>query len=153
MSSREDASPSRQDNDDSVTKTIAKLERLSEAAVRAMSLRDWDFTKTAEAKELLEHISPDWSAQFDNYADPLSFADQVLAHRKFMEQNQTAYYEIQSIFTDIVPGADHASVFLQIDIRQIGNTTIHGFSEFKWQLIDCEWIWYHHIATRGMLCI
>lgn len=127
----------------------AELERLSAAAVTAMSQRDWEFTQTSEAREVLEHIAPDWTATFDNYPDRLNFSEQIAAHQKFMQANPTTYYQLQSMSTVLAPAGKEASVFLEIDIRDSKGMTIRGQSEFRWRYSKGKWLWYYHLAMRG----
>ena len=128
----------------------AELERLSAAAVATINQQDWEFAKTPQSREVLEHVAPDYSAHFDNYPGKLSFAEQVSAHRRLFEENPKAKYEIQSISTIIAEGANEASVFMQIDIRGISDMTVGGFSEFRWRREGHRWVWYRDIAMRGM---
>lgn len=127
----------------------ADLERMSAAAVIAMSQRDWTFSQTPEAQDLLAHVAPDWIAMFDNYPNPLRFSEQVAAHQKFMDENPTAYYIVQSISTVFSASGNEASVFLEIDIKNLNGITIAGQSEFRWRREGKKWLWYYHLGMRG----
>lgn len=132
------------------TNTAAELERLSAAAVIAMSRRDWSLNKSPEAKEVLEHIDPDWSADFDNYPEPLTFSEQIAAHRQLFAEHPLGYYEIRNISVDLDEAAGVGSVFLAIDIKGVDNLTFRGFSEFRWRRNGGRWLWFYHQAMRGM---
>lgn len=128
---------------------VADLERLSAAAVSAMSQRDWTFSQTPAAQEVLAYIAPDWTASFDNYPEPLNLSEQVAAHKKFMDENPTAYYQVQSMSTVLSESGNEASVFLEIDIKMANAITIAGQSEFRWRREGKKWLWYYHLGMRS----
>ena len=125
-----------------------EVQRLSAQAVAAMSRRDWNFTQTPKAWEILEHVAPNWTARFDNHPGYLTFVDQTTAHRLLIEESPTLYYQIESMYS-IVAESKEAGVFLQIDIKNVNNMTICGFSEFRWRWSGSCWAWYYHLAMRG----
>ena len=114
-----------------------------------MSCRDWAFNNSPEAREVLEHIAPDWTATFDTYPDTLNLSEQIAAHKSLMDENPTGYYELQSMSTVVSPSGKKASVFLEIDIKLANGITIPGQSEFRWRRQGEKWLWYYHLGMRG----
>lgn len=138
-----------QRSDSKDAETVAYLERLSAAAVNAMSQRDWDFTKTPEAREVYQHIASDHSADFDAYPQRLTFAETIEAHRQFMQANPGAYYEVKNMTTDLTKDSRHAKIFLTISMLGMADgVSVEGIGEFRWRYTN-DWYWYGHVAMRG----
>lgn len=133
------------------TNTVAaELERLSAAAVIAMSRRDWSFNKSPEAKEVLEHIDPDWTADFDNYPKSLTFPEQITAHRQLFAEHPLSYYELGGITSHVDEATGIGSVYLEVDIKGPDNLIIRGLSEFRWRRDGVKWLWFYNRAMRGI---
>lgn len=131
-------------------KVAVELERLSAAAVHAINQRDFALNKTAEAKEVLQHVAPDFSGTSDGILGNVTLAELIEERRQFFLEHPQAYCDLKAMSTTIDPDGRTASVHLYVDIAGMETVTIPGMSEFRWRWTDGRWLWFHHIGMRGV---
>ena len=130
--------------------TIAtELARRSQYFITVYNKRDFDL-QSYEARELIDHLSLDWEAQFDHHLHPISFDEQLQEWRHMAKEDPGMFLEVREIHAEVQMKLGIASVYMQVRATNVQRLQMQATCEFKWEFVTEKWMCYYYVAFRGL---
>jgi hypothetical protein len=132
------------------------LERLSRALVNALNEHDFDFNQSPEAQEVLACISPHFKADMDTQPQSLTWDEQIASWKERAGVHPDVRFEVKQVSSDVNERSGVAKVYMDMEVRGLGNVTLHAMNELRWRKMHGKWLYAMFInmlmSTRLDLC-
>ncbi|TKA70704.1 hypothetical protein B0A55_07356 [Friedmanniomyces simplex] len=131
--------------------TTSELERLSSAFVHILNDHDFDF-RTPAAQELQAHLSSNFRAHLDTYAqdsEPVTLAEQIAKWRQRAQENPEVKFRILHTMATVDEGKGRASVYVEMEVSGISDVKLQAMNELNWECVGGVWLCYYIIGMRG----
>jgi hypothetical protein len=127
----------------------ALLERLSVAMVDVIvNQRDFD-CETAEAQEVVAHLSPNWKSDMDTQAKGLDWTSQLASWKERAKEMPDVKFEVRQVSSEVNERSGIAKVYMDMEVTGLGSVTLHAMNELRWRRVKGEWLCTYVLGFRG----
>lgn len=118
--------------------------------VEALNLRDFEFTKSTQARELVDHVSPTWAGRVDGHPHLVTFEEQCEVWRQMCIDFPKIHFELLGVENQIHSKARTADVIMRTALKE-GDRRYLTACLLKFKFSGGHWVWYFHSGIRGIL--